>query len=319
MYRKYSVWQLVLLGLIIIAVIGIIIGISSIFQTNTGFNKVRGLLPDKKSKQEEEATIKEVVGRVERMRGNEAWSSVYVGDRLKPQDSLRTGVSGKANLELGQSAQLTVSEQTQIKVEKLFPDLHEFSLQHGHVNADYSSHGQRKIRIGGQQSAFVEASNGQFHVLKTPTAYGVATEKGAVRFQSASSAIEVNDGEWSVALHGQPPSEPAKIPAKLLLKVAAASRVSSNPCAVLEGVASPGAEVTIGSQVIGAGLDGRFRWESPSSTDSPKGHIRVLARHLIGKVHARNVLCEKPNNKSGRNILQDEGSRIYIESIKIRW
>jgi hypothetical protein len=250
-----------------------------------------------------EAVVAAVEGKVERQRGTD-WSAVAVGDRVKAEDSLRTGTTGRADLEIGASSHVTVAENTQVKVAELTKAVHRFRIRRGRVAAAYQPDGERVLRIEGENGeAVAEAREARFSVRATDTTFAVATVTGTVNLRSAGATIAVGAGQLSVAEGGRAPSPAAPIPAKVLLKIAAAAK--GDPCATIEGLASPGAEVQVDDELAAVAGDGRFRVQVPGKG---KREVRVVVRDVAGNTREQRLVCvATPDNEQS------------IDHMKIRW
>lgn len=252
----------------------------------------------------QEAVVASAMGPVERLRGR-AWSPVAKGDRVQAEDALRTGATGRADLEVGARARISVAEDTQVKVAELTDAVHRFHLTRGRVRADYEPDGQRVLRIEGAQ-AVAEATSAQFSALSTPGAFAVSAEIGSVDLRAAGEAVRVQAGEQSVVRDGRAPSPAAPLARSLLLKVALA-RGAGAPCAALEGVATPGAELLVDGDPAPLDASGRFRVETPPG----RREIEVVVRDASGRRERQRVRCVAPALPAPTS--------ARIEEMKIRW
>jgi len=240
----------------------------------------------------EEAIVVAVSGDAVRLSPNGGTSALAVGQRLRAEDSVRTGRGGSTDLQLGARSRLTVAEGTQLTVREVTEKLHRFKLTRGRIAVDYQADGARLLRIeSADGSAVAETQGARFGVLSTGTAVAIATQTGAVNLTSREKTVEVPAGTQSIAVAGQPPSGAEPIPAKLLLKVAdaVAAQDHEGVCAEVEGTAPTGAEVLVDGAPAAVAEDGRFRVRVPAAPD--KSSVLVAVRDASGLTTTRMVPC----------------------------
>jgi hypothetical protein len=254
------------------------------------------------------AVIATVSGTVERFKEG-AWSSVQAGERLHTADSIRAGSRSKADLDLGPKARLTLSEESQLTVAELSGKVHRVRLQRGRVSAAYEPEGERVLRIEGHDGeAVAETRGARFSAMATETGFVVATETGKVNLQSSQGTVEVTPGQQAMVQPGHAPSAAAPIPIDLLLKVATASRPTGK-CEVIEGTASPGAEVLVDGVPATVSPDGRFR---QTLGPPPKQRVLVVTRDASGRTVERTVSC-----RAAPSPAPPAGEKI--DGVEIRW
>ena len=255
----------------------------------------------------DEAIVVAVVGDVVRLSPNGGTSALAAGQRLRADDSVRTGRGGRTDLQLGARSRITVAEGTQLMVREITEKLHRFRLTRGRIAVDYQADGVRLLRIeSADGGAVAETQGARFGVLSTGTAVAIATATGEVNL---TSQHKTRAGTQSFAAAGKPPSGAEPIPAKLLLKVAdaaaAAAQDRESLCAEVEGTAPAGSEVLVDGAPAAVAEDGRFRVRVPAAAD--KKDVTVAIRDAGGRETIRTVPC---------------GGRANIPPIKdiaIRW
>ena len=256
----------------------------------------------------DEAIVVAVVGDVVRLSPNGGTSALAAGQRLRADDSVRTGRGGQTDLQVGGRSRITVAEGTQLTVREITEKLHRFRLTRGRIAVDYKADGVRLLRIeSADGGAVAETQGARFGVLSTGTAVAIATATGEVNLTSQHKTVEVRAGTQSVAAAGKPPSGAEPIPAKLLLKVAdaAAAPDRGGLCAEVVGTAPAGAEVLVDGAPAAVAEDGRFRVRVPAGPD--KKDATVAIRDAGGRETIRTVPCD------GR------ASVPPIKDIAIRW
>lgn len=257
----------------------------------------------------DEAIVVAVGGDVVRLSPTGGTSALAVGQRLRADDSVRTGRGGHTDLQLGARSRLTVAEGTQLTIREVTENLHRFKLMRGRIAVDYQADGARLLRIeSADGSAVAETQGARFGVLSTGTAVAIATETGAVKLTARQKTVEVRAGMQSSALAGHPPSAAEPIPAKLLLKVADAALHAQRReglCAEVEGTAPPGAEVLVDGAPAAVADDGRFRVSVPAEPE--KTSVAVTIRDAGGRETVKMVPCGTG------------GSTARIRDFAIRW
>jgi len=257
----------------------------------------------------DEAIVVAVTGDVVRLSPNGGTSVLSVGQRLRADDSVRTGRDGRTDLVVGARSRLTVTEATQLTVREITEKVHHFKLSRGRIAVDYQADGARLLRIESADGAAVAETQGaRFGVLSTGTAVAIATETGAVNLTSQQKTVEVRAGTQAIAVAGKPPSSAEAIPARLLLKVADAAPAQEHGeqlCAQVEGTAPAGSEVLVDGAPAAIAEDGRFRVRVPA--DPGKTSVLVAIRDAGGRETARSIDCGT------------SGSVAHIKDFAIRW
>ncbi len=256
----------------------------------------------------DEAIVVAVVGDVVRLSPSGGTSSLAVGQRLRADDSVRTGHGGRTDLQLGARNRLTVAERTQLTIREVTDKLHRFKLTRGRIAVDYQADGARLLRIeSADGSAVAETQGARFAVLSTGTAVAIATQTGAVNLTAQEKTVEVRAGSQSIALAGRSPSAAEAIPARLLLKLASAPAAQEREglCAEVEGTAPPGAEVLVDGAPAAVADDGRFRVRVPAAPEKTTALLAI--RDASGRETTRTVPCGTG------------GSVARIKDFAIRW
>jgi hypothetical protein len=244
----------------------------------------------------EEAVVLSVAGQVQRAGKDGAWGRLNPGERLKAEESIRTGAGGRTDLRIGEKSTLAVTESTQVTIQELTRAVHRFKLDRGRLAVDYKPDGERVLKIESEGAGAVAETRGaRFSVLSTGTTLAVATETGAVNLRAAGHEVEVGQGLGAVVRSGDAPTAAAAIaplPAELLLKVAAAVREENEKlCAQISGVAEPGAEVLIDGTAAQVDREGRFSVAVPRRPRE-KAEILVAMRDAAGRERSRSVPCD---------------------------
>jgi hypothetical protein len=253
--------------------------------------ELRAAIPTPASAALEEAIVEAVSGPVQRSTSQGDWDALVAGEHLRADDSLRTGKGARTDLRIGDRARLTVTESSQLTIREISNRVHRFQLARGRVKADYKPDPQRLLRIE-SSGGVVESRGARFSVLSTGTAVAIATDGGAVTLRAQDGSVEVPEGRQAIAVHGHAPSATEPIPASVLLKVANAAVSTDGVCATVEGVAPPGAEVTVDGTAAALLPDGRFRVPVPRAGD--RREVLVALRDAAGREETRKVRCVDP-------------------------
>ena len=244
----------------------------------------------------QEAVVLTVAGSVERARGSGPWSRLVPGERLKADESIRTGKSGRTDLRIGDRSTLAVTESTQVTIRELTRAVHRFRLERGRLAVDYKPDGERILKIESESSGAVAETHGaRFSVLSTGSTIAVATETGSVNLRAAQREVEVREGQTAAVRQGEAPSaaEPiASVPIPLLLKVAAAiSSENEQLCARVTGTAQTGAEVLVDGVPADVDREGRFSVAVPRRPPD-KNEVLVAMRDAAGREQSRTLPCD---------------------------
>lgn len=252
---------------------------------------LRGAMPKSASGAVDEAIVEAVSGPVQRSTSAGDWAALAAGEHLRADESLRTGHGARTDLRIGDRARLTVTESSQLTIREISASLHRFQLTRGRVKADYQPDAKRVLRIE-SAGGVVESRGARFSVLSTGTTVAIATDTGAVTLRAPEGTVEVREGQQAVATPGRPPSASEPIPASVLLKVANAAAATDGICATVEGVAPPGAEVTVDGRAAALEPDGRFRVPVQRAADGRE--VLVALRDAAGREETRKVRCVDP-------------------------
>jgi hypothetical protein len=255
------------------------------------------------------ATVVQVVGAVERTRG-EQWVELHVGDALAPDDSVRTGPGARAELQVGSEAsRLTIPERSEVRVGEVTRQRHAFQLERGSIDVDYRAEDDRVLRVRGDDGTVAETRGARFTMLRNGTRVAVVTRGGSVRLSSDGASVELGAGQRSVVFAGTKPLAPEPISMEVLLKVAAKAAANDALCLSLSGTVHPGSEVLVEGEPAEVSRDGSFHAEVPQREGLSK--VRVLAKEPGGATREMLVAC-RPHARAGLP------SRAK-ERVKFRW
>jgi hypothetical protein len=255
--------------------------------------------------QDVQAIVIAVVGMVERTEG-EDWVEVRVGDVLGMDDSIRTGVGSRADLQVGDEAsRLSILERSEVRMGEVTRAAHAFWLARGRINVDYRGQGERVLRVQGGEGAVAETREARFTMLRSGAMVAVATHVGSVRLSSAGGMVEIGAGHQSVVFDGALPLAAEPIPLEVLLKVAAQASAREAVCVSLSGQVRPGTEVFVEDEPAEVSQDGRFSMEVPLRKG--RSEVKVLAREPGGATRETLLAC------------REQAGAGPPQRVKIRW
>jgi len=253
------------------------------------------------------ATVVQVVGAVERTRG-EQWVELHVGDALDPDDSVRTGAGARAELRVGSEAsRLTIPERSEVRVGEVTRQKHAFQLERGSIDVDYQAEADRVLRVGGDDGTVAETRGARFTMLRNGARVAVVTRGGSVRLSSDGASIEVGPGQQSLVFAGTKPLAPEPIPLEVLLKVAAKAASTDTLCLSLSGTVRPGSEVLVEGEPAEVSREGSFHADIPQREGLST--VRVLAKEPGGATREMLVACSPRAKTASRT----------RERVKFRW
>lgn len=245
-----------------------------------------------------EAVVVDIKGDVERTTLAGRWLAVRAGDRVKVNETLRTGRQSKAQLEVDVDSNITLAELSEVNVRELGLNGYSFRLNRGRIAADYKPEGERILRIEGpgNQAVAETVSAAKFSVLSTGGVLSVATVQGSVNLKAAGATVQVREGEQTAAEAGRAPAPPQQIPVEVVLRVSAAAveARSGGTCSV-RGQAEPGAEVRVGGELVQVNSEGRFI--VAVSRQKGRAGIPVVTRDASGRSREELIRCADQSAK----------------------
>jgi len=288
------------------ALLAAMLALSWLVFRHTLYTPAPGPMAKAEQARADEAIVVAVVGEVVRLSPGAQPSALVAGQRLLPEDSLRTGRGARTDLVMGAGSRLTVAEGTQLTVREITEKVHRFKLARGRVAVDYAERGGRVLRIESDSGgAVAETEGARFGMLSTGATVAIATESGAVRLTAQGARAIVPAGYQATAQVGQAPSAAEPIPARLLLKIAEAPQTHAVEgfCAEVSGTAPRGAEATVDGVRAEVAEDGRFHVRVPRAAG--KTSFQVAIRDASGRSTARKLPCA--------------AARPQIEDLAIEW
>ena len=236
------------------------------------------------------ATTLEVQGTVEHRTPGGTWRPLAVGEAMDIDDEVRTGTASRARLQLGSQVTVELADDTGINIAQLSETLSRIRLQDGRVVSEVRGAKGFLFRVQVQgNNGQAEASDARFGVLRrsgVPAAF--AAEQGSVTVTGAGKSVTLEQGEQTLVVDGEAPLAPTKLPSSLLLKLGRPppSRLRTRQVQVV-GETSPGAVVTVGTNVTAANESGQFK-STVALVDGPN-EIRVQVEDVAGRRQTANV------------------------------
>lgn len=248
-----------------------------------------------------EAVLVGLEGVVERSTNGGEWAEVTKGEKLRANDTIRTGPDARAELEIDGKSSVTITPASEVGIAEVSRAVHRFKLVRGQMTVDYEPDGSRTLRVEGE-GAVAETGSAKFSVLAAGGSFAVATITGKVNLEAGGKIVEVDPGKQSVSRAGAPPSLAQPIPAEVLLKVAAAKKVKSG-CPPLQGVVQPGSEVRVDGVLVAVNARGAFHHQPPAEGQT---EVKLVTRDVAGRTQERVIPCR-------------QRAKPKIEDFAIRW
>ncbi len=237
------------------------------------------------------AVVTGMVGTVEVVRGDMR-EPARVGARVVEDETLSTGMDGRVDLDVDGNSRITLTESSDLAVREITDAVHRFKLRQGRVAVEYRAAGERVLKIESRLGDTVaETQAARFSVLSTTSTFVVAAASGRVDLSAQGVTVRVAAGEHAIAHAGQPPGAPTPIPTHLLLRVAKKHSAAANRCAVVEGKAEPGTEISVDGEVVAVQSDGTFRVPLERRASDPR-EVRIRGRGVTGLVEERVIPCQ---------------------------
>lgn len=239
------------------------------------------------------AKVIRIAGAPERTAADRSWATVKAGDVLGVDDAIRTRPRESVEVALGERSRFVVAEGSELAIRELSAAVHRLRLSRGRISVDYEADGSRVLRVESERGdAMAEAASARFSVLASGVSFAVATQTGVVNLRSQDVIVAVAEGQQAVARAGAPPGPASAVPAEVLLKVAAASRLDGRGrCAAVEGRAWPGAEVRADGVAVPTDRSGAFRAEFTAAA-TRRRRLVLTVRDAAGRTRTREVPCD---------------------------
>src|SRR6185295_3565847 len=194
--------------------------------------------------------IGDVAGTVEVRRGD-AWAPVASGDRLGPDDAIRTGSDGRAVIRTDGGDELFLRERVQL-------ELGELTLTRGKVRAQTAA-GTERLEITAGDAKASAGHGGRFTIYADPAgAVTVASETGDTRVIARGTEVAVGAGKQTFVPPGGTPRDPVPVPDEVFLSVAWPGGEVHAPRAQVKGKAAPGTSVLVNGEPTAVKDDGTF-------------------------------------------------------------
>lgn len=207
------------------------------------------------------ARVASVRGKVETRNKEGDWTNLTAGQALSKDDSVRTGRSGEANLDVGNGVKVRLSPRSEFSIQELDEKLSRIRLAEGHVTASVDPNGNQVLKVEAEGSdAVAQSSGGTFGVISDGKGQvAVATTTGKVKFTSKGKSVDVLAGTETSVTSKTGPATPRPIPKSLLLKVAPKSVKTRLRSTYVEGATQPGNVVHVAGRKARVDARGRFR------------------------------------------------------------
>ena len=231
--------------------------------------------------------IKSASGEVSLQREDGQLADVVEGEtRVKVNERLTTGESGRVVLSLGPDLEITVSEAADVKLGRVTDDGVQLELENGRLKADVRP-GAPAFEVSNEGRRF-KTNDGAFEILAADEALSLQVQRGEVQTSGVEGVEAVDEGkQLNVMSTGE--VWQSGIPKEMLLNVdwPTAER-TKNVEAVLVGRAEPGSKLRISGvrtpTEVRVGKDGRF--EVPVELKEGLHAVEISAVSMWGKSKA---------------------------------
>jgi hypothetical protein len=212
-----------------------------------------------------------------------AWQRVTSGRKLLPNDRVRTGEDGVAELRAADGSVVKLLEATDARVDALRRELKRLHLAAGAVEAEVRDDPTRLFEVELDEKGGVARTRG---AKFTATSDGkgaavVGAHRGEVILSARGKEVVIRSGQFARLAPGAGPETPAPLPPSLFLKVAWPPAISPKSTVVISGTTSPGARVKVGGKWLLPDRDGAYR-STVVLKDGPH-ELSVSARDLTGR------------------------------------
>lgn len=225
--------------------------------------------------------LSEVQGQVE-IRDNEAdggWRVAKVGDELKSSAGVRTGDGAMAVMVGGERWEVRIEPGTEVEVGELSESISRLLLANGMAHARVRGAGRHSFEVKATQGdAVARTDAGVFSISHNGEGtVAVGAQEGEVEFLGKGKVVIVRAGQGSIIKPGQAPTDPAPLPASLLLKVALpATSTTNKPRVVVAGTVPPGTHVTVSGRKAAVDAEGNFKLPMVLREGSNKLEVRAV-------------------------------------------
>ena len=236
-----------------------------------------------------------VTGPAERRRAGR-WEPATVGDRLGPDDAIRTNEGGRALLGAGPSIKVQVESESEVSVPVISRHVAQVRLEKGRIGADVDDEDRALEVHSAGSTAVARAKKGRFSLFNDGKGLvAVATQRGEVALRSVKGERLVPEGSQArVVADGLPRVD--KIPSSVFLKVAwPKHRRTRRQETEIRGKVDPGTRVRINETVAAVQADGTFSAKVP--LEGGKNKIRVAATDLLGRQASEATTLIRPRRR----------------------
>lgn len=224
-------------------------------------------------------TVARVEGSVSRTHQGRTVAAV-AGDRIRPEESVRTGFDGQAALEVGPGVEAVLGRASRAAIERLEAAERRLLLADGRlaVTTPAATGETVLVRAG---PAVISATSGTLAVLVADgERVAVAAVDGSARLTTASGAVEIGAGQLvelrGPKVSGGPRAPPAKVPLGLTGPATCVRRGRLE----LAGRTGSHVRLWLERRRLPVGPDGRFRVELDVACGQ---RIELLAEDVLGR------------------------------------
>jgi hypothetical protein len=223
-------------------------------------------------------------GVVERQTSDQKWTPIARGDRLGPEESIKTGQDGSARLKVGEKSEVELTARSELRVREISETVDRFRLVRGRIGVDYNEAGGRRLKIESEDGrAVAESPSGKFTVLNSSGIVSVATSSGEVKLSAGDREVKVAPGTLSKVLPGGAPSAVEPIPVAVMLRVASPQKqLVRERATTVTGRTDVGARVQVND--VQAAVDAKGFFSAQIPLKPGKNRIVVTSEDAGGNV-----------------------------------
>jgi hypothetical protein len=224
------------------------------------------------------------------------WIAIQHGDLLTASDVVRTVPGARAVLKVGESTEIELRENVEIRLDRLSGTETSVNLRQGKLVARVGRPGNNLAITASDTRT---SNDGPAHFIVMATEGGkvaVASTQGNARFTAAGKEVLIPPGKTSHAAPGAPPADPEEIPEDVILSVVWPDAEKHAAHVPVSGTAGTASVVKVNGERVAVEADGRFA----ASIALHKGEnvVKVETEDLTGRTKASSTtLVREPTRR----------------------
>jgi len=224
------------------------------------------------------------------------WIAIQHGDLLTASDVVRTVPGARAVLKVGESTEIELRENVEIRLDRLSGTEASVNLRQGKLVARVARPGDNLAITASDTRT---SNDGPAHFIVMAAEGGkvaVASTEGTARFTAAGKEVLVPKGKTSQAAPGVPPSDPEEIPEDVILSVVWPEAEKHAAKVPVTGTAAASSVVKVNGERVPVAPDGRFG--ASVSLHNGENVVKVETEDLTGRTKASSTtLLREPTRR----------------------